>query len=152
MALNCPCACSPPWKEPGASYFNIFYMKFLGNKMADFEFRGVPIVEIQMPISKKLQVSSSANKQKCERWVKNCTFWVFGVVSEGVQRNWTIIGLGRRTMDKRYINATNYFWKTKKSQLSLFFWKVVVRTTRFLYNFVLRWATATTFSRQFGMA
>jgi molybdopterin-guanine dinucleotide biosynthesis protein A len=40
----------------------------LGNKMADFEFRGVPIVEIQMQISKKLQVSSSANKQKCERW------------------------------------------------------------------------------------
>ena len=57
----------PPWKEPGASYFNLFYMKFLGNKMADFEFRGVPIVEIQMQISKKLQVSSSANKQKCER-------------------------------------------------------------------------------------
>jgi hypothetical protein len=42
-------------------------MKFLGNKMADFEFRGMPIVEIQMQISKKLQVSSSANKQKCER-------------------------------------------------------------------------------------
>ena len=35
--------------------------------MAGFEFQGVRIDEIQVQISEKLQVYSSANKQICER-------------------------------------------------------------------------------------